>query len=102
VYKRQLESHGTYKSLTYRHGSFVEFAASPHAADPVRYAPASGSGQGRGLADDGQVPLVDVSARAGGDSLMMDRFHWWMSVHGRSYPSIDEKLRRLDDHIVLF
>jgi C1A family cysteine protease len=28
--------------------------------------------------------------------LMLDRFHRWMSAHGRSYGSADEKLRRLE------
>ena len=30
------------------------------------------------------------------DLLMLDRFHGWMALHGRSYPSADEKLRRFE------
>ncbi|XP_047070702.1 macrodontain-1-like [Lolium rigidum] len=32
-----------------------------------------------------------------GDHLrMMERFHGWMAKHGRSYPTVEEKLRRFD------
>ncbi|KAL5216311.1 hypothetical protein ABZP36_007712 [Zizania latifolia] len=30
------------------------------------------------------------------DLLMLDRFHRWMALHGRSYPNADEKLHRFE------
>lgn len=40
--------------------------------------------------------MLHPSSASSGDLLMLDRFHRWMSAHGRSYPSADEKLHRLE------
>ncbi|CAM0877405.1 unnamed protein product [Alopecurus aequalis] len=40
--------------------------------------------------------MLHGSSASGGDLLMLDRFHAWMSAHGRSYPSDNEKLHRLE------
>uniref|UniRef100_A0ACD5UGX9 Uncharacterized protein n=1 Tax=Avena sativa TaxID=4498 RepID=A0ACD5UGX9_AVESA len=40
--------------------------------------------------------LHPSAVASGGAMLMLDRFHRWMTAHGRVYPSIDEKLHRLE------
>uniref|UniRef100_A0ACD5UVV0 Uncharacterized protein n=1 Tax=Avena sativa TaxID=4498 RepID=A0ACD5UVV0_AVESA len=40
--------------------------------------------------------VLHPAAASGGDLLMLDRFHRWMTAHGRTYPSAQEKLRRLE------
>uniref|UniRef100_A0ACD5UGV8 Uncharacterized protein n=1 Tax=Avena sativa TaxID=4498 RepID=A0ACD5UGV8_AVESA len=40
--------------------------------------------------------MLHPTAANGGDLLMLDRFHRWMTTHGRVYPSVDEKLHRLE------
>uniref|UniRef100_A0ACD5UUY7 Uncharacterized protein n=1 Tax=Avena sativa TaxID=4498 RepID=A0ACD5UUY7_AVESA len=40
--------------------------------------------------------MLHPTAASGGDLLMLDRFHRWMMAHGRTYPSTQEKLHRLE------